>query len=64
MANDPKTKHLDIFGRPIGIPEDVEMPPGLGPGARALFRAMKSLAKRGDPDRMMRDLHDGKHDDG
>lgn len=49
---------------PLGIPEDAEMPPGLSPAARELFRALKSLNRHGDPDRMMRDLEDGKMTDG
>jgi hypothetical protein len=48
---------------PLGIPQDVDMPPGLTPEARTLFRALKALNRHGDPDRMMDDLNKGKMDD-
>lgn len=50
--------------KPLGIPEDAEMPAGLSLAARELFRALKSLNRHGDPDRMMRDLEDEKMTDG
>jgi hypothetical protein len=49
---------------PLGIPQDVDMPPGLSPGARVLFRAIKALNRHRDPDRMMDDVHKGNMHDG
>jgi hypothetical protein len=48
---------------PLGIPQDVEIPPGLSPGAIKLFKALQGLHRHGDPDQMMRDLDEGKTND-
>lgn len=67
MADPTKTAprgikvHMEV---PLGIPQDTDMPPGLSPGARTLFRALKALNRHGDPDRMMDDVNKGRMDDG